>query len=154
VVATANYVARRYGVHSAMPLRTARRLCPHGVYLPGHHKLYAEYSKRLMAMLDEYSPLVEQISLDEAFVDLTGTEKLFGSPVRTARLMQKRVRRAEAEHLVVPPTSCWPKSLRILRNRPIHRGTSGEEADFLAPLPVGGCPGWASLLPAATGPGW
>ena len=46
VVATANYVARRYGVHSAMPLRTARRLCPHGVYLTGHHKLYQEYSKR------------------------------------------------------------------------------------------------------------
>src|SRR5665811_968811 len=56
VVATANYIARRYGVHSAMPLRTARRLCPHGVYLPGNHRLYREYSRRLMALLGEYSP--------------------------------------------------------------------------------------------------
>ena len=91
VVATANYVARRYGVHSAMPLRTARRLCPHGVYLPGHHRLYREYSRRLMAMLDEYSPLVEQMSLDEAYVDLTGTEQLFGPVIRTARPIQRRV---------------------------------------------------------------
>src|SRR3990172_8645711 len=91
VVSTANYVARRYGVHSAMPLRTARRLCPHGVYLTGHHQLYHDYSRRLMAMLDGYSPLVEQMSLDEAYVDLTGTEQLFGSPVRTARHIQQRV---------------------------------------------------------------
>src|SRR5665811_1195508 len=91
VVSTANYVARRYGIHSAMPLRTARRLCPHGVYLTGHHQLYYEYSRRLMAMLGEYSPLVEQMSLDEAYVDLTGTEVLFGPPVRTARLIQQRV---------------------------------------------------------------
>jgi len=64
VVSTANYVARRYGVHSAMPLRTARRLCPHGVYLTGDHRLYHEYSRQLMDLLAHYSPLVERMRLD------------------------------------------------------------------------------------------
>ena len=73
VVATANYEARRYGVHSAMPIRTARTLCPQGIFLPGHHDLYRDYSRRLMSLLGTCSPLVEQVSLDEAYVDLTGT---------------------------------------------------------------------------------
>jgi DNA polymerase IV len=149
VVSTANYVARRYGVHSAMPLRTARRLCPHGVYLPGHHKLYAEYSKRLMAMLDEYSPLVEQISLDEAFVDLTGTEKLFGSPVRTARLMQKRV--ADELKLSISVGLATNKLLaKVASDFKKPAGFTvvhpGEEASFLAPLPVEKLPGVGPAL--------
>jgi DNA polymerase IV len=144
VVATANYVARRYGVHSAMPLRTARRLCPHGVYLTGHHKLYHEYSKRLMAILDGYSPLVEQISLDEAYVDLTGTERLFGPPVRTARLIQQRVADelrlsisvgVATNKLVAKVASDLEKPSGFTVVRP------GEEAGFLAPLPVERLPG-------------
>jgi DNA polymerase-4 len=149
VVATANYVARRYGVHSAMPLRTARRLCPHGVYLGGHHQLYHEYSRRLMAMLDGYSPLVEQMSLDEAYLDLTGTEQLFGPPVRTARLIQQRV--AEELHLSI--------SVGLATNKLVAKVASdyrkpagftvvppGREAEFLAPLPVEKLPGVGPAL--------
>ncbi len=149
VVATANYVARRYGVHSAMPLRTARRLCPHGVYLSGHHQLYHDYSRRLMAMLDGYSPLVEQMSLDEAYLDLTGTEQLFGPPVRTARLIQQRV--AEELHLSI--------SVGLATNKLVAKVASdyrkpagftvvppGREAEFLAPLPVEKLPGVGPAL--------
>jgi len=149
VVSTANYVARRYGVHSAMPLRTARRLCPQGVYLTGHHRLYREYSRRLMAMLDGYSPLVEQMSLDEAYIDLTGTERLFGPPVRTARLIQQRVE--EELHLSI--------SVGLATNKLVAKVASdyrkpagftvvppGREAEFLAPLPVERLPGVGPAL--------
>ncbi len=149
VVSTANYVARRYGIHSAMPLRTARRLCPHGVYLTGHHRLYLDYSRRLMAMLDGYSPLVEQMSLDEAYLDLTGTERLFGPPVRTARLIQRRV--ADELHLTI--------SVGLATNKLVAKVASdyhkpagftvvppGKEAEFLAPLPVEGLPGIGPAL--------
>ena len=149
VVATANYVARQFGVHSAMPLRTARRLCPHGVYLIGHHKLYQEYSRRLMDMLEGYSPLVEQMSLDEAYLDLTGTEKLFGPPTYTARLIQKRV--ADELQLSI--------SVGLATNKLVAKVASdyrkpggftvvppGKEAAFLAPLPVEKLPGVGPAL--------
>jgi len=149
VVATANYVARRYGVHSAMPLRTARRLCPHAVYLHGDHRLYREYSRRLMALLGEYSPLVEQVSLDEAYVDLTGTERLFGPVVRTARTLQARVRAELAlgisvglatNKLVAKVASDHEKPAGFTVVRP------GEEQAFLAPLPVERLPGVGPAL--------
>ncbi len=149
VVSTANYVARRYGIHSAMPLRTARRLCPHGVYLTGHHRLYLDYSRRLMAMLEGYSPLVEQMSLDEAYLDLTGTERLFGPPVRTARLIQRRV--VDELHLSI--------SVGLATNKLVAKVASdhhkpagftvvppGTEAEFLAPLPVERLPGVGPAL--------
>jgi DNA polymerase-4 len=149
VVSTANYVARRYGVHSAMPLRTARRLCPHGVYLTGHHQLYHEYSRRLIAMLGEYSPLVEQMSLDEAYVDLTGTERLFGPPVRTARFIQQRVTDElslsisvglATNKLVAKVASDYHKPAGFTVVPP------GKEAEFLAPLPVERLPGVGPVL--------
>jgi DNA polymerase-4 len=149
VVSTANYVARRYGVHSAMPLRTARRLCPHGVYLAGHHKLYQEYSRRLMSMLGEYSPLVEQMGLDEAYVDLTGTEKLFGPPGKTARHIQQRVADElklsisvglATNKLVAKVASDFHKPGGFTAVRP------GREAAFLAPLLVEKLPGVGPAL--------
>ena len=75
-----------------MPIRTARSLCPQAIFLPGDHDLYRDYSRRLITLLGTYSPLVEQVSLDEAYVDLTGTERLFGPPEMTARLIQTRVK--------------------------------------------------------------
>jgi DNA polymerase-4 len=149
VVSTANYIARRYGVHSAMPLRTARRLCPHGVYVAGNHRLYGEYSRRLMAILAEYSPLVEQVSLDEAYVDLTGTERLFGPVVRTARHIQARVLTELAlsisvglatNKLVAKVASDFEKPRGFTVVRP------GQEAAFLAPLPVERLPGVGPVL--------
>src|ERR1700752_4650486 len=73
VVTAASYEARKYGVHSAMPLRTAGRLCPHAVYLDGHHKKYSEWSDRVATLLAKFSPTVEMVSIDEAYLDLVGT---------------------------------------------------------------------------------
>jgi DNA polymerase-4 len=149
VVSTANYVARRYGVHSAMPLRTARRLCPHGVYLSGHHQVYYDYSRRFVAMLDEYSPLVERMSLDEAFVDLTGTEALFGPPEETARLIQKRVN--DELRLSISVGLATNKLVAKVASD-LHKPAGftvvppGKEAEFLAPLPVERLPGVGPAL--------
>jgi DNA polymerase IV len=149
VVATANYIARRYGVHSAMPLRTARRLCPHGVYLNGNHHLYSEYSRKLMDILGQYSPLVEKVSVDEAYVDLTGTERLFGPVIRTARAIQRRVQEElslsisvglATNKLVAKVASDLEKPHGFTVVRP------GEETAFLAPLPVEKLPGVGPAL--------
>jgi DNA polymerase-4 len=78
VVSSASYEARGFGVHSAMPVVQARKRCPHGVFVPGRHALYGEYSGRLMDVLSEFTPALEQVSVDEAFLDMTGTEGLFG----------------------------------------------------------------------------
>ena len=91
VVATASYEARTYGVHSAMPMAKARRLCPKGVFLAPRFSRYEEISGRIQAILREYTPLVEPISLDEAFLDLTGTERLHGPPERVAREIHARI---------------------------------------------------------------
>jgi len=90
VVSTCSYEARKFGVHSAMPLFEARRLCPHGVYLPVRPHRYAEMSGKIMAIFRETSPLVEQLSIDEAFLDLTGMERLGGAEM-IARKVQNRI---------------------------------------------------------------
>ncbi len=92
VVSAANYVARRYGVHSAMPSATARRLCPNGVYLPPRISYYAEISKQIRGVFERFTPLVEPLSLDEAFLDVTGSEPLFGSASEIGQKIKKAVR--------------------------------------------------------------
>src|ERR1700720_2714611 len=84
VVSAASYEARKYGIQSAMPLRTAGRLCPHAVFLETRHHLYSEWSDRVAAILGKYSPVVEMASVDEAYLDLTGTERLHGPPLAAA----------------------------------------------------------------------
>lgn len=93
VVSTASYEAREYGVHSAMPLVQAVRLCPGGIYVRGDMARYHEKSQEVMAIFSRYSPDVQQMSVDEAFIDLTGTERLFGNPADTARRIKEDVRR-------------------------------------------------------------
>lgn len=91
VVSTASYEARRYGVHSAMPTVQAVKLCPNGIFLRGRMKRYHEKSEEVMSIFKNYSPDIQQISVDEAFIDLTGTEKLFGAPEETAKKLKAEV---------------------------------------------------------------
>ena len=91
VVSAASYEARRFGIHSAMPIGRAARLCPQGAFLPVDMRKYQRVSVEVMGILADFSPLVEPVSVDEAFVDLTGTESLFGSPLDAVRLIKRRI---------------------------------------------------------------
>jgi len=92
VVAAANYPARKFGVHSAMPAVTARRLCPQAVFLPVRMEHYAQASQQIRAIFEQFTPLVEPLSLDEAFLDVTGSESLFGSSAEIGRQIKERIR--------------------------------------------------------------
>ncbi|NUN51178.1 MAG: DNA polymerase IV [Planctomycetaceae bacterium] len=92
VVSAANYVARRYGVHSAMVAATAHRLCPHGVFLYPRIGYYAEVSRRIFEIFERFTPLVEPLSLDEAFLDVAGSERLFGAAEEIGRRIKRSVR--------------------------------------------------------------
>jgi DNA polymerase-4 len=91
VVATASYEARRFGVRSAMPIFQARQQCPHAVFVPPRMDRYQEVSRQIMVILREFSPLVEPVSIDEAFLDLAGTERLHGAPVEMARAIKRKI---------------------------------------------------------------
>src|ERR1700681_3621133 len=93
VVTAASYEARKYGVHSAMPLRTAGRLCPHAVFLDGHHEKYSLWSDRVATILGQFSPIVEMASVDEAYLDLSGTERLYGPPLAAADKLLRTITR-------------------------------------------------------------
>ena len=94
VVTSASYEARRYGVHSAMALRTAGKLCPHAIFLDNRHELYSQWSDRVAGILAKFSPVVEMASIDEAYIDLTGTERLLGRPVAAADKLLREITRA------------------------------------------------------------
>ncbi|MDR2786600.1 MAG: DNA polymerase IV, partial [Treponema sp.] len=93
VVSTASYEARQYGVHSAMPIAQAVKLCPRGIYLRGSMKRYREKSREIMDIFSGFSPTVQQLSIDEAFLDISGTEALFGPPRELAEKLKSKVRR-------------------------------------------------------------
>ncbi|MFW6030463.1 MAG: DNA polymerase IV [Halanaerobiales bacterium] len=92
VVSTASYEARKYGVHSAMPIVEARRLCPQGIFLPGRHGRYKEVSRKIFSIFKKYTPLVEGISIDEAFLDLSGCHRLFGDSISIGRQIKQEVK--------------------------------------------------------------
>jgi DNA polymerase IV len=92
VVSACSYEARRFGIHSAMPISQAYRRCPQGVYLPPRMERYAEVSRQVMEILAGYTPHLQQISVDEAFLDLTGTERLFGPAHETGRRLKREVK--------------------------------------------------------------
>lgn len=93
VVSTASYEARVFGVHSAMPTAKAYQLCPQGIFVHGRMKRYSELSYQIMQIFADFSPDVQQMSIDEAFIDITGTEKLFGPPEETALKIKERVKK-------------------------------------------------------------
>lgn len=92
VVSTCSYEARRFGVHSAMPIMQAHKLCPQGVYVQPRMWRYKEVSQQIMQIFHELSPVVEQLSIDEAFLDVSGMELLYGSPQKVGELAKKRIR--------------------------------------------------------------
>ena len=139
VVSAANYIARRYGVHSAMPAATARRLCPHGVYLHPRISYYAEVSRQIREIFERFTPLVEPLSLDEAFLDVTGSEQLFGSVGEIGRKIKETIRKEIG--LVVSVGVATNKFLaKIASDIKKPDGfmvvEPGQVQEFLDPLPV------------------
>jgi DNA polymerase-4 len=139
VVTTASYAARTYGVRSAMPTFQAMKLCPEAIVVPPRHQLYSQYSRRVMAVLREATPLMQQVSIDEAFLDLTDQVTVWDETVDLARAVQVRVRDeiglsaslgVASNRLVAKVASDQDKPGGLTVVRP------GEEAAFLAPLPV------------------
>ena len=139
VVAAASYEAREFGVHSAMPSFEARRLCPDLVFLRGDMAKYQTVSRQIFAIFAEFSPVVEALSLDEAFLDLTGTQRLLGEPAEAGHRLRERVREETdlpvsvgiaPVKLVAKIASAAAKPDGLLEVPP------GSVADFLAPLPV------------------
>jgi DNA polymerase-4 len=144
VVTSASYEARKFGVHSAMPLRTAGKLCPHGIFLDGHHHKYGEWSDRIATILGRFSPIVEMVSIDEAYLDLAGTERLHGPPFAAADKLLRAITSTTGL-----PCSAGLGSTRLIAkvgsDQAKPRGlvwiAPGSEAQFLAPLPVRKIPG-------------
>lgn len=93
VVAAASYAARKFGVHSAMPLRTAAKLCPQAIFVEGHPERYREYSERVHTVLMKFTPQVEMASIDEAYLDMTGTERLHGPALHAAHQLHQAMKR-------------------------------------------------------------
>ncbi|MGI6567564.1 MAG: DNA polymerase IV [Firmicutes bacterium] len=91
VVSTCSYEARKYGVHSAMPIAQAVKLCPHGIFIPGNHKKYAAVSRQIRSVFYQFSPLVEVVSIDEAFLDMTGCEHLYQSLEDLGRAVKRKI---------------------------------------------------------------
>lgn len=92
VVSTASYEARKYGIHSAMPIAQAKKLCPHGIYLPGRGKRYSEISKQIFEILKQITPKIEKLSIDEAFLDVKGCHRLYGNSNEIAKLIKDKVK--------------------------------------------------------------
>jgi DNA polymerase-4 len=152
VVSAASYEARRYGIHSAMPLRTAGKLCPHAIFLDGRHDLYAEWSDRIATILSRFSPVVEMASIDEAYLDLSGTSRLHGPPLAAAHALLKEI----------GAKTGLPCSAGLARTRLVAKVASdqakprglvwvpaGAEAKFLEPLSVRRIPGIGRVTEAA-----
>lgn len=144
VVSAASYEARKFGVHSAMPLRTAAKLCPQAIFVDGHPERYREYSERAYRVLSSFSPLVEMASIDEAYLDMTGTERLHGPPLRAAHTLHQRMKDDTqlncsigigTSRLIAKVSSAKAKPNGVLWVVP------GQEARFLAPLEVRDIPG-------------
>jgi DNA polymerase-4 len=144
VVTSASYEARKFGVHSAMALRTAGKLCPHAIFLDGHHKKYGEWSDRVATILGKFSPIVEMTSIDEAYLDLSGTERLHGPSFAAADKLLRTITSTTGL-----PCSGGLGSTRLVAKVGSEQAkpkglvwiVPGSEARFLAPLPVRKIPG-------------
>src|SRR3954447_16764592 len=139
VVATASYEARVYGCHSAQPMAVAKRNCPHAIVVPCHFSRYREMSDRIFAIFDEFSPSVQPLSIDEAFLDLTGTEQLQGPAEQVARTLKERIRRDTGltASIGVAPNKFLAKLASDLNKPDGLTVIRAEDVDrVLPPLPV------------------
>lgn len=144
VVSAASYAARRFGVHSAMPLRTAAQLCPHAIFIDGHRDRYELHSKQVKAVIESFTPKFEMASIDEGYLDMTGTERLHGPPLAAAHKLHEAIKNqtqlnnsigASTARLVSKVASDQAKPNGVLWIPP------GAEAAFLAPLDIRKIPG-------------
>src|SRR3954464_5412824 len=151
VVSAASYEARKFGVHSAMPLRTAAKHCPHAIFVDGHPERYRECSEKVFHVLGAFSPQVEMASIDEAYLDMTGTERLHGPSIRAADSLHRRMKSETglncsvgigSSRLIAKVSSAQAKPNGVLWIVP------GEEAKFLAPLDVREIPGVGKVMEA------
>ncbi|MFA8344215.1 MAG: DNA polymerase IV [Rhodothermaceae bacterium] len=144
VIAACSYEARQFGLHSAMPIRTAYKLCPHGEYVKGHMKEYSKHSKQVKALLEKYAPVIEQTSIDEFYLDFSGTSHMYGEMGNFAIRLQNEI----WEELKLP---C---SIGIASNKTIAKIASdffkpkgithvkaGMEKEFLSKMPLSAIPG-------------
>src|ERR1700682_5829704 len=144
VVAAASYEARPFGVRSAMPLSRARRLCPNGIFVPCDFRAYRDASKSVFAILDRYSPVIEPIALDEAYLDLTGQEALMGPPAGVAARLRDEVKTRSGLDLSIGVASCKlvAKGASELRKTPGARwGRPGGGGGLPRPTPAVRAPG-------------
>ena len=144
VVTSASYEARKFGVHSAMPGFQAKKLCPQGIFLPNRRRVYVEFSGKVFQILEQYSPGVRALSIDEGLVDLTGTDRLFGPPLKTADTIIRRI----VNELGLPSsgglsTSAVTAKIAATLAKPhgLVYVPAGSENDFLGPLAVEMIPG-------------
>jgi DNA polymerase-4 len=152
VVTAASYEARKYGIQSAMPLRTAGKLCPHAIFLDGHHQKYAEWSERVAVILNGFSPIVEMVSIDEAYLDLSGTARLHGPPFAAADKLLRSITQQTGL-----PCSGGLATTRLVAKVASEQGkprglmcvAPGREESFLAPLPVRKIPGIGKITERA-----
>jgi DNA polymerase IV len=149
VVSAASYEARKFGVHSALPLRTAAKLCPHAIFVDGHPERYRECSEKVYKVLTTFSPQVEMASIDEAYLDMTGTARLHGPPLKAAHKLHQRMKEETrlncsigigSSRLIAKVSSARAKPNGVLWIVP------GEESNFLAPLDVREIPGVGKVM--------
>ena len=144
VVSAASYAARKFGVHSAMPLRTAAKLCPQAIFVNGHPDRYRECSEKAHKVLTSFSPQVEMVSIDEAYLDMTGTERLHGPPLLAAHKLHKQMK-AETELNCSIGIGTSRLVAKVCSGKAKPNGVlfilAGRESKFLAPLDVREIPG-------------